>query len=218
MRKIFSAVAGLFLAVGLTSMGASASASGAIGCGGGNSAEVPCNGQSLGTVTQSGSTFSGSADVFLTSVTGLPSEVSSLEVFTPDTDQFDFSFSSVASASGGTFTFTDLTEPGVLTVSGTAIWKGTPPSGTPLTGTLDLSLVATSYSFSYGGLSAGGSIHVSGNAALTLDPGTITSMTGSVGLPNLGGGSTTTPEPGTLLLLGSGLTALGFIRRKFTSA
>lgn len=222
MRKILSAVAGLVLAVGFTSIAAKASASGSIGCGGGNGASAPCNGQGLGTVTESGGLLSSTGiDVNLTGVTGLSSAVSSLPVFTPNTDQFNFGFSNVgySYSNGGTFSFTDLTEPGVLTVTGEAEFGSTPPGN--LTGTLSIVLDATHYSFNYGGISASGNINVSGVASLTLDPGNVTSMTGSVGLPSVGGtgsGTGTTPEPGTLLLLGSGMTALGFIRRKFARA
>jgi hypothetical protein len=219
MRKTIIGFAAVVLAVGLTSAAAMAGASGSIGCGGGNGASVPCNGDSLGIVTQSGSTFSGSVDAALTSVSGIPSSVSGLNVFTPNTDQFDFSFSGVGPSSGGTFTFSDMTEPGVLTVTGTAIWTGTPPSG--LVGTLDLSLDALHYAFSYMGFSASGSLNASGTVALTLDPGNVTTMAGSVGLPSTftsGSGPSATPEPGTLLLLSTGLPVLGFLRRKFARA
>lgn len=214
MRKILSAVAGLVLAIGCASFGAQASASGSIGCGGGNGASTPCNGQGLGSVNSS--LTSGSMDVAITGTSGLPSSVSSLQVFTPNTDQFEFSFSNVgfSFSNGGTFTFTDLTEPGLLTVTGEAEY-GITPSLTSMT----LVLEATNYTFD--GMS--GTISASGSANLNFaDDPTVTSMTGFVGLPSVGGtggsGPGTTPEPGTLLLLGSGLTALGFIRRKFARA
>jgi hypothetical protein len=210
MRKTVTTFAALVLAVGFGAIQAKASASGSIGCGGGNGASVPCNGGGLGTVTQSGMTVSGSVDVTLTSVTGIPAPFSSLQVFTPQTDQFDFSFSNVGLTltSGGTFTFVDETEMGLLSVSGLAELGGTPPPG--LVGPLTLVLDATGYTFS--GLS--GTLNAMGNATMVLDPGNVTSMTGSVGFPNVGGNGSTTPEPGTLLLLVSGLPAIGFIRRK----
>jgi hypothetical protein len=214
MRKTITTFAALVLAVGFGALQAKASATGSIGCGGGNGASAPCNGQGLGTVTQSGSLFSSTGiDVNITSVSGLPSLVAGLPVFTPNTDQFDLSFVNVGSTAGGTFNFSDLTEPGVLTVTGTAIWTGTPPTG--LVGTLDFSWVATSYTFNYGGLSASGSINSAGTGSFVLDPGNVMSMTGTIGLPSIGGsGPSATPEPGTLLLLASGLAGIGFIGRK----
>ena len=139
MRKVITAVAALVLAVGLTSVAAMASSgSGSIGCGGGNGANVMCNSQGLGTVTENttGTAVTGSADVFLTSVSGISPELAALQVFTPDTDQFNFSFANVGLtfSDGGTFSFTDLTEAGVLTVTGTAELGGTPPPN--LTGPL----------------------------------------------------------------------------------
>ncbi len=217
MRKTITTLAALVLALGFTAIGAKASASGSIGCSGGNGASTPCTGLGLGTVTQSGSLFSTAGiDVALTSVTGIAEPFASLEVFTPNTDQFNFSFTNVGESAGGTFSFTDLTESGALTVKGTAVWVSPAPTG--LTGTLDLDLVATTYSFNDEGYSFSGSIHDSGSASLNLDPGTVESMTGSVGLPSGssgGSGPSPTPEPGTLLLLASGLSLVGFIGRKW---
>lgn len=219
MRRLCSALAGsslvVLFALAITSLASppavAGTASGSIGCGGGNGASTPCNGQNLGSVTLSGGLASGSVDVAITSVSGLPSSVSGLQVFTPGSDQFDFSFSSVgfSFSNGGTFSFTDLTEMGLLSVSGVAEY-GMTPSPTTLSMVLD----ATSYTFQ----GNTGTLSAMGNATLNLegDP-TVSSMTGTVGLPNVGG-SGATPEPGTLLLLGSGLTALGFLGRKFAQA
>ncbi|MGC1106262.1 MAG: PEP-CTERM sorting domain-containing protein [Candidatus Acidiferrales bacterium] len=175
-----------------------------------------------GTVTENmdGTFSSGGIDTVITSVSGLSSEVSALPVFTPQVDQFNFSFSNVGNTltSGGTFSFADLTEAGALTVTGEAEFGSTPS----LTGPLGLVLDATAFTFNLDGLKASGTINVMGSATLNLDPGTVTSMTATVGFPNIGGsggsGPSPTPEPGTLLLLGSGLTGLGFIRRRFVRA
>ena len=216
MRKLCSALAGsslaVLLALAVASLACSSAmagtANGSIGCGG-NGAVVACNGQGLGTVNTSLTT--GSMDVNITSTSGLPSSVSSLPVFTPNTDQFNFTFTNVgfSFSNGGTFSFTDLTEGGnVLTVTGEAEYGGTPSPDF-----ISLGLEATNYTFmgSSWMISAGGFANIS----MGGDP-TVTSMTGGVGLPSAGGSGTgATPEPGTLLLLGSGLSALGFIRRRF---
>lgn len=212
MRTIKGALVVCALAVAVTmcrpAMAGSASAT--IGCGGGNGASTPCTGQGLGGVTfNTNGTVSGSADVAITSTSGLGS-LSSLPVFTPNTDQFNFSFSSVGYlfSDGGTFSFTDLTEAGLLSVSGQAEFAETPS----LT---NVSFIVDATNYTFDGFS--GTLNVTGTASLNLagDPA-VTSMTGSVGLPS--GGTSTTPEPGTLLLLGSGLSGFAFIRRRFARA
>lgn len=215
MRKLCSALAGSSLAVLLALAVASlactsamaGTANGSIGCGG-NGAVVACNGQGLGTVNTSLTT--GSMDVNITSTSGLPSSVSSLPVFTPNTDQFNFTFANVGFtySDGGSFSFTDITEAGLLVVTGEAEYGSTPSPA-------DLSLVLEATNYTFDGKS--GTFSASGFANISMggDP-TVTSMTGGVGLPSTGGSGTgATPEPGTLLLLGSGLSALGFIRRRF---
>ncbi len=210
MRRMLIAVAALVLAIAFAPVGAKADhITATLGCGGGNGASVACNGQNLGTVTQNSGTVSGSADVYITSISGLPSDLQGLPIFTPQTDEFDLSFTGAGSnyAAGGTFSFTDLTEAGLLTVTGGAEYTGSIPSG--LVGTLDLNLSANSYSFN----GSGGSFDpIPTGVSLVLDPGNVMSMTGSVGLPN--GGPTPTPEPGTLLLFSSGLMGIGYLRRK----
>lgn len=207
MRKIMTAIAALFLTVGFTSVVAKAQ-SGSIGCGGGNGASVACN----GTVTENSNPLTVSStgvDTTFTSISGLPSNVSSLPIFTTDEYQFSFSNVGLSFSDGGTFQFTDLTEVGALTVGGEAELGNSIPS---LTGPLTLVLDATSFKFE--GIS--GTLSTMGSATLELDPGNVMSMTGSIGLPNVS--PSPTPEPGTLLLLGSGLTGLGFIRRRFVRA
>jgi PEP-CTERM motif len=200
--KAIVAICGLAMAVLMCRPVMAGTVTATIGCGG--AVPVACNGMDLGSVSSNDS--SGSMDVYITSISGLNKNLAGLQVFTPDTDQFNFSFTGVGMTfgAGGTFSFTDLTEAGLLSVTGEAEFGAT-PSSTSLT----LNVLATNYTFD------GKSGHIPdypGVANLTLsgDP-TVTSMTGTVGLPS----PTATPEPGTLLLLGSGLTALGFIRRRF---
>ncbi len=220
MRKLLSVVAVSFLAVAaalvMCSPAMATTASGTIGCGGGNGSVVPCDGLGLGQVNTA--LTGGSMDVNITATSGLPSSVASLPVFTPNTQQFNFTFANVGfslSATGGTFSFSDAEVPALLTVTGEAEY-GSTPSGADIT----LVLEATNYVFD--GIS--GTINASGfaNIILSGDPG-VASMTGSVGLPSTGstgtgGGPSPTPEPGTLLLLGSGLSGLAFICRKFARA
>lgn len=66
---------------------------------------------------------------------------------------------------------------------------------------------------------AGASCTLATVAGVGGDPPTVFSLVGSGNIGGSGpstGTSGVTPEPGTLLLLGSGLTALGFIRRKLS--
>lgn len=201
-------VAVLGLAIGFTSLSALAQ-SGAIGCGGGNGASVPCNGNDLGTVNSS--LTGGSMDVFITSTSGLPASVAGLPVFTPQTVQFDFSFSNVgfSFSSGGTFSFSDIADPSLLTVTGEAEYGETPSPS-------DISLVLEATNFTFEGVSGTTSSSGGANIEMSGDPA-VTSMSGTIGLPS-GGGPSPTPEPGTLLLLASGFPALAFIRRKLVRA
>ena len=220
MKKATILAAGLVLAAGLAAQAALAQ-TGAIGCGGGNGATIACdaNGNS-GTVTQDATTMAMSSTgvaVEITSTSGVPSGIEDL---TPFGEAMSLSFSNVgfAFSPSGTFTLTDAD--GDFTLSGEAEFGSTPSLTGPVVLVLDPNFVSIG-GVDDGGLLFSGSVSgVTGGLNFTLDPGTVTSMTGNFGLPNFsGGGSSTTPEPGTLLLLGSGLLGLGpLIRRKLSRA
>lgn len=214
MRKLFSAVAGLILAVALTSVGAKASPGGTVGCGGID--QVACD----GSFSVSGGVYTGSATVQITSFTGISSLFLGANPYVADvlrgsplTMSFDTSvpdvvFSNIVAGVGdfeldtSITSFKDNTTADTLTfglsVFAVSVELGNPPCGASCTNTFDDNLTGIN-----------GTLTVNYSA----DP-TITGVTGTVGLPFGTGGTSPTPEPGTLLLLGSGLVALGFVGRK----
>lgn len=128
-------------------------------------------------------------------------------------------------------------------ISGAADSFSLGPSGSPLvTGTIDWTSVVENKSgvsmlgsVTYSGVVGSGHVNISvllapltcNFTATPTNPCTLGNLADVGGDPpsafsSVGSGSftspTTTPEPGTLLLLGSGLTALGFIRRRFIRA
>lgn len=214
MRKIGMMLGTLILAVASISFAAMAQ-SGSIGCGGGNGASIPCNaGSNSGTVVMNnnGTLSSSGVAVTITGTSGLPA----LEDLTLQSEAMSLSLSNVnfAFSQGGTFTLTDTAD-GDFTVSGLAEFGSTPSLIGPLTLVLDPTVVSIGGPDDGGLLFSGTVSGVTGGLNFTLDPGNVTSMNGTIGFPSLTGGPGPSPEPGTLLLLGSGLTGIGFIRRKF---
>ncbi len=216
MRKLFSAVAGLILTVALTSVGAKASPSGTVGCGG--TGQVACS----GSFSVSGGVYTGSATVQITSFTGISSSFLSANPYvagvldgSPLTMSFDTSvpniiFSNVVDGVGDfeldahITSFKASTTADSLTfdfsVFAIAVELGNPPCGASCFNTFDDDIT---------GVNGTLTVNYSGDPA-------ITGVTGTVGLP-FGTAPSPTPEPDTLLLLASGLP-IGFIRRKFARA
>lgn len=128
-------------------------------------------------------------------------------------DTSGYSLAGLGGGVNGTITWLTLNESlaGVDSMTGTATFTGTGVfsglgSGT---GAITLNLNALSCA----NLSAGTPCTLTGVSQDPPAPAGFASFGGTFGS---GGGSTggQTPEPGTLLLLGSGLTGIGFLRRK----
>lgn len=217
MGKFAITLAALLFSTALVSQCALAQ-SGSIGCGTGSGANIACNtGGQGGTVTMAtdGTVSSTGISTQLTAVSGLPSGIEDLSL---QSETLDFSFSNVGFTltSGGTFTLTDGTD-GDFTVSGLAEFGSTPTLSGALTLVFEPTFVSIGGSDDGGVLFSGTVSGLTGGITLNLDPGNVTSVTGTFGLPTptgTGGGSTT-PEPGTLLLFSSGLLGfVPFVRRK----
>lgn len=147
----------------------------------------------------------------ITLVSGLPSQISGLDDFTPEAETFLFSCSDVtAFGTAGTFMLVDSTDDDFI-VTGTALVGGLAVMGSePIGVGLDLTIE----DISVGGPDDGGVTFsaAQGNGSVSFEPNGmsgVTSLAGNfAGFGSFTSTTTPTPEPGTLLLFGSGLMGL----------
>lgn len=175
-----------------------------------------------GMVSDGSFAVTGDFDVQINSVTGLSSFQASLDDFAPNVEKFDFALENV-SVSGGKFIFTDTD--GDFTMSGVAELNALPSSNTPTSTSLGFDFFIESVTFGGGDESFGpltlSEPELGGSITINLsDIPEVTSASGTLELPTINNpnGNGTTPEPGSFLLLGSGLLGLAPLLRRRLSA
>ncbi len=129
-------------------------------------------------------------------------------------DTSGYSLAGLGGGVNGTITWLTLNESlaGVDSMTGSATFAGTGAFSGLGSGTAAITLNLNALSCA--NLSAGTACSMTGVSLDPPNPAGFATFGATFGAPT-GGGTNPTPEPGTLLLLGSGLTGLGFIRRKF---
>lgn len=230
MKRMLTAVAVLGFVFGLTSVSALAQ-NGSGGTGSGNGVIVGCSSQAnCGNVTVSsnststGTGYSLSGPLTLSVTQSNPMvEAAVGDDLTPGFETLDFDLTNAFVSSGGTasgtFKLTDFFNGGDADFEIDGSILSLVASGTASAGTWTLTLDPTSVIL--GGsceCTGAGPVSISGvtgTITIDFDPGNVSGVTMGLGGGPFGGG--TTPEPGTLTLLGAGLLGLGAaFRRRIT--
>ena len=129
-------------------------------------------------------------------------------------DTSGYSLATIGGGVNGTITWLTLNESlaGVDSLTGNATFAGTGTLSGIGNGSASITLNLNRLTCA--NLSAGTACSMTGVALDPPNPAGFAAFGATFGAPT-GGGTNPTPEPGTLLLLGSGLAGMGFIRRKF---
>jgi len=129
-------------------------------------------------------------------------------------DTSGYNLATLGGAVNGTITWLTLNESstGVDSMTGTATFAGTGAFSGIGSGSDSITLNLNALSCA--NLSAGTACSMTGVSLDPPNPAGFATFGATFGAPT-GGGTNPTPEPGTLLLLSSGLTGIGFLRRKF---